>query len=166
MPTAPLRTGDLRASNTIIYDPFDANGNLIANPADRKQVSCNGVLNVICANRIDPIVAKILPLIPLPNQASSSGAITEQNNYFASTPFIFDRWTLDTKVNYTPTEKLNLQFSITERANLQFRVESFNFSNTPHFSNPNGDITSTNFGRVTGALNDQRQFRFGLRLGF
>ena len=108
VPTAPLRTGDLRASNTIIYDPFDANGNLIANPADRKQVSCNGVLNVICANRIDPIVAKILPLIPLPNQASSTGAITEQNNYFASAPFIFDRWTLDTKVNYTPTEKLNL----------------------------------------------------------
>ena len=58
------------------------------------------------------------------------------------------------------------QFSITERVSLQFRVEAFNFSNTPHFTNPNGDITNVNFGRVTGALNDSRQYRFGLRLGF
>ncbi len=107
VPTAALRTGDMRASGTVIYDPFDANGNLIANPLDRKQISCNGVANVICANRIDPIVAKILPLIPLPNQVGAGGAIAQQNNYFTSAPFLFDRWTLDTKVNWTPNEKLN-----------------------------------------------------------
>ena len=108
VPTAPLRTGDLRVSNTTIYDPFDASGNLIANPADRQPISCNGVANVICANRIDPIVAKILPLIPLPNQIGAGGTVAQQNNYFTSAPFLFDRWTLDTKVNWTPNEKLNL----------------------------------------------------------
>jgi len=64
------------------------------------------------------------------------------------------------------------RFTITERVNLQFRAEMFNVTNTPHFSNPNGDVTSSNFMLVTGIRNtgregiDQRFFRFGLRLGW
>ena len=64
------------------------------------------------------------------------------------------------------------RFTITERVNLQFRAEMFNVTNTPHFSNPNGDVTSGNFMLVTGIRNigreglDQRTFRFGLRLGW
>jgi len=63
-------------------------------------------------------------------------------------------------------------FRITERWNLQFRMESFNFSNTPHFGLPGGTVGNANFGRITGVTNlareniDERQFRFGLRLGF
>jgi hypothetical protein len=62
-------------------------------------------------------------------------------------------------------------FKITERFNLQFRVESFNVSNTPHFSNPNGDINSSNFGTIQStqsadAMGRSREFRFGFRLGF
>ncbi|MBL8223220.1 MAG: TonB-dependent receptor, partial [Bryobacterales bacterium] len=40
------------------------------------------------------------------------------------------------------------KFAITERFVAELRVESFNFTNTPKFNNPNGDITSPNFGRV------------------
>jgi len=63
------------------------------------------------------------------------------------------------------TFKLNNQF------NLQFRAEAFNVSNTPHFSNPNGNVNSSNFGKVLStqtayALGRSREFRFGLRLGF
>ncbi|SNS35842.1 Carboxypeptidase regulatory-like domain-containing protein [Granulicella rosea] len=53
----------------------------IYNPVTGVQYSCNGVLNVICPNLIDPTAAKILALeAPLPNRA---GLI---NNYVASAP--------------------------------------------------------------------------------
>lgn len=60
-------------------------------------------------------------------------------------------------------------FKVTERWNVQFRAESINFSNTPHFNNPNGDITSPNFGRVTGvngAPNGPREIQLGLKVTF
>jgi hypothetical protein len=57
-------------------------------------------------------------------------------------------------------------FRVTERVNAEFRVESFNISNTPHFGNPNGSITSSNFGKVTTVANDPRSFRFGLRITY
>lgn len=62
-------------------------------------------------------------------------------------------------------------FTLTERFNLQVRAESFNISNTPHFSNPNASVNSQNFGRILStqsadAMGRSREFRFGLRLGF
>jgi hypothetical protein len=62
-------------------------------------------------------------------------------------------------------------FKITERFSLQFRAESFNISNTPHFSDPNEDINSSNFGTIQStqtldAMGRSREFRFGVRLGF
>jgi hypothetical protein len=62
-------------------------------------------------------------------------------------------------------------FKLTEKLNLQFRAEAFNLSNTPHFSNPNGNVNSSNFGKVLSTFSDwaagrSREFRFGLRLGF
>jgi hypothetical protein len=57
-------------------------------------------------------------------------------------------------------------FRLTERFATEFRAEMFNFMNTPHFSNPNGNANSANFGKVLGVANDPRSFRFGLRLSF
>ncbi len=63
-------------------------------------------------------------------------------------------------------------FHIGEKYTLQFRTDAMNISNTPHFANPSGDISSANFGVVTGVQNrgrggnDQRLVRLGLRLGF
>ncbi len=57
-------------------------------------------------------------------------------------------------------------FNVTERLNLQFRVDAANFFNSPHFNNPNGDFTSGAFLTITSAKDDERQFRFGLRLAF
>ena len=44
-------------------------------------------------------------------------------------------------------------FSFTERVKLEIRGESFDLTNTPAFSNPNGSLTSSSFGQVTGTVN-------------
>ena len=74
------------------------------------------------------------------------------------------------------------QFRLRERINLQFRAEAFNATNTPHFSNPSGNISNLRVNpdgsfregvfEVTGVNApgregvDERVFRFGLRLSF
>jgi hypothetical protein len=76
------------------------------------------------------------------------------------------------------------EFTATERVRVQFRMEAFNFSNTPHFANPGGNVSNLSlnsdgsvrdlggFSVITGVTSlaregvDERQFRFGLRLSF
>lgn len=43
-------------------------------------------------------------------------------------------------------------FKIKERWQFELRCDTFNFSNTPAFANPNTDITSSSFGHITGTL--------------
>ena len=62
-------------------------------------------------------------------------------------------------------------FKIGPSYNLQFRAEAFNATNTPHFNNPNGNVNSSNFGKILStqtayALGRSREFRFGLRFSF
>ncbi len=57
-------------------------------------------------------------------------------------------------------------FKLTERFDLQFRADVANFFNSPHFRNPSGDLSSGNFLTITSAKDDERQFRFGLRMSF
>jgi carboxypeptidase family protein len=58
---ADFRNGDFRkytgANGAVVplYDPFDASGKLIADANQRPRMQCNGVLNVICPDRISPI---------------------------------------------------------------------------------------------------------------
>ncbi|OLE47907.1 MAG: hypothetical protein AUG46_04990 [Acidobacteria bacterium 13_1_20CM_3_58_11] len=67
---------------------------------------------------------------------------------------------------------VNLDFSlfrtvnITERFGLQLRVDAANLFNSPHFNNPNGDLTSGSFMEINSAKFDERQFRLGVRLSF
>ena len=61
------------------------------------------------------------------------------------------------------------RFKVTERFTAEFRAEAINFTNTPKFNNPAGDITSPNFGRVTGvngAPNGPREVQLGLKVSF
>ncbi|HKE20812.1 MAG TPA: TonB-dependent receptor [Bryobacteraceae bacterium] len=43
-------------------------------------------------------------------------------------------------------------FKFSERVNMELRAETFNFTNTPQFSNPQGSLTNSSFGYVTGTL--------------
>ncbi len=46
------------------------------------------------------------------------------------------------------------------------RVESINLFNTPQFADPNPDLSSPSFGKITNTLNDGRSFQFTLQLQF
>jgi len=67
---------------------------------------------------------------------------------------------------------VNLDLSVTRTAaileglNLEFRAEFFNFTNTPHFSNPESDVSSANFMSITSTSPSapERIVRLGLKL--
>lgn len=92
IPSAAMRSGDLSAASTVVYDP--ATGN----PDGTGRQPFTG--NIIPAGRIDPLAKKLLDLLPLPNVGASL-----TNNYYAGAPFSFDRHTLDSKLNYNINEK-------------------------------------------------------------
>src|SRR5579859_2552695 len=100
LPTAQMAIGDFRnlPGNPIIYDPAtgDAHG------ANKQQISCNGVLNVICPSRIDPAAAAMAKLLqPVIGQefATANGL----NNWTGSGTALFNRDSADFKINYVPT---------------------------------------------------------------
>ncbi|MBL0158761.1 MAG: TonB-dependent receptor [Bryobacterales bacterium] len=49
---------------------------------------------------------------------------------------------------------------------LQFRAEWFNFPNHPNWGNPDTNVSSGNFGRLTSTRNNMRQLQLGLKLVF
>src|SRR5262245_36455397 len=75
-------------------------------------------------------------------------------------------------------------FTVKERYRLQFRAEGLNFTNTPHFANPGGNVSNlvrsqdgsirdlAGFAQIQSVANtgrdgiDERQFRFTLRVSF
>ncbi|MGH9351938.1 MAG: hypothetical protein ACRD2G_07245, partial [Terriglobia bacterium] len=90
-------------------------------------------------------------------------------NRFGTSPF----YLLHGPSLYEADLALARDFRLSERFNLQFRAQAINFTNTPHFSNPNGDLNSSSFGRVNGLANtgrdggvDARQFEFSAHLSF
>ncbi|MBM3765162.1 MAG: TonB-dependent receptor [Acidobacteria bacterium] len=57
------------------------------------------------------------------------------------------------------------RFDIVERMNLEFRFESFNFTNHPNWGNPDTNLTSLNYGTISGARG-MRTNQFGLKLAW
>lgn len=90
MPTEAFRNGDFREYKTAsgqlikIFDP--ATGRQVGANWVRDQFSCNGVLNVICPNRINPIAQKLLAFYPKPNTTPLTG--DPWRNNFADIPNI------------------------------------------------------------------------------
>lgn len=93
VPTEALRRGDFSASVNPIYDPMTGTPDGFGRtPFPNNQIP---------ADRFHPISMKMVPLLPLPNLPG------EQSNYFIQAPFVFNRWTIDSKVNFNATPKLN-----------------------------------------------------------
>jgi hypothetical protein len=59
-------------------------------------------------------------------------------------------------------------FNVTERFHLEYRAEFYNLTNTPHFANPNGSVSSASFGLITSTLSGYgaRQIQMALRIRF
>src|SRR5262245_3962484 len=92
VPTMALRSGNFsnaRAAAGVLLPIFDPASS--SDPKTRTQFEGNMIPDA----RIDPIAKKILSLVPLPNLPG------ENNNYYVTAPFLFDRWTVDSKVNWT-----------------------------------------------------------------
>ena len=67
---------------------------------------------------------------------------------------------------------VNLDFSVfkmfrfTDRVSVQLRVEAFNLTNTPHFANPNADLSRGDFGTITRTTGNARIMQFAVRAMF
>ncbi len=122
VPTMAERGGDLRVSPTLIYDPRTGN----PNGTGRQVISCNGVQNVICPDRIDPIAAKILSLVPAPNQPGLT------NNLFMLIPFTRTTDQFDVKVDHNQTANDHFLVRFSFERPVTFDASSFGQAGGPH----------------------------------
>ena len=81
----------------------------IFDPTTGQQFQCNGVLNVICPNRISKDSALLIPFIPDPDRTGSGiGGLTDNKNYAPnSIPNIQHVWGFVVDQTLTPTQSLH-----------------------------------------------------------
>lgn len=109
VPTVAMRNGDLRGLDLaqpnpdVVYDPTTGK----ADGTGRTPIACNGVPNTVCASRISPVAAKMLSMLPLPNNPNASPNVPN-NNYLGAADVAFNRLTSDSKIDWNATEKLTM----------------------------------------------------------
>jgi Carboxypeptidase regulatory-like domain/TonB dependent receptor len=91
VPTAALRAGDFSGTGTTIYNPFTGNRDGTGRTPFANQA----------AIPIDPVAAKILALVPLPNVPGAGNTA----NYFKSATQSLNRNNFDGKVDWNQTAK-------------------------------------------------------------
>lgn len=94
VPTAAVKRGDFSATGATIYDPRTGNPD-----GTGRTPFAN---NVIPADRISEVAKKIAQYWPEPNLPG------DFNNYFVQPQFVFNRWTVDSKVNWNATDRLQV----------------------------------------------------------
>ncbi len=95
VPTPSMLNGNMQNSNIPIYDP--RSGNTLTGTGRTPFPN-----NVIPTNRFDPVIQKMIPLIPAPNLPG------DINNYFVNQATTYNLHKIDTKVDYTATSKLRI----------------------------------------------------------
>ena len=160
-PIAPFRIGDFSsvAATNPIYDPTTGN----ADGTGRTQFSCNGVLNVICPERISPATTNLLALLPAPTNPNPNVA---DNNFTVSRPGIFDQNQVNGRVDFFATDKTIIfgKFSYFHAHFLTNNVFGVFGGGPPLGGIPNsGDSTDNVY---SGMVNYQRTFSPTLQQDF
>lgn len=93
-----LRQGNFVGTGTTIYDPSTGN----ANGTGRTPFANN----VVPTSRVAFASAKMISLMPEPNQPSA--AITPNNDYFGSGSYSSTHDNIDTKITYNPTQNSSI----------------------------------------------------------
>ena len=105
VPTPAEKTGDFSSfvnSNGVLIPIYD--------PQTGQQFQCNGKLNVICANRIDPLSASLLQYIPNPNTTGTNyGLQDNMNPVIQSVPNQNQAWGIT--LNHQISETQNVAFT-------------------------------------------------------
>ncbi len=100
VPTVEVRNGDFSSTGANVYDPRTGK----ADGTGRSTFPGN----VIPSNRISEVAKKITAYLPLPNLPQADGTMPDFNNYFHQPRFKFNRWTIDSKVNWNATDRLQI----------------------------------------------------------
>jgi Carboxypeptidase regulatory-like domain len=142
IPSMPFRTGDLSSDPThLVYDPDTTT------PGDQLgggRTPFPG--NIIPANRINPVSAKILALLPPPNQPLNAA---QSNDYYALLPFQKTTDHIDVKIDN--------QVSSKDRVSARFSYEKPVSFQAPEF----GDAGGPAQGAFEG-VGSQRTYSSGL----
>src|SRR5690348_1191310 len=140
LPPAALLTGDFsqykdKNGNVIpIYDPTTST------PETRTQFQCNGVLNVICPNRIDQTSAQILSLFYHP-----AALPVATQNYVYPTNSKFDREGFTLRADYDQSAKSQWAFRYSSGN------EPSTSSNFPAAGGTTGSSAKTNYQQYMGS---------------
>lgn len=93
VPTPRMKQGDMSESPRLVYDPLSGDS------AGRNRTPFANQL--VPQSRWDPIAVKLLPLLPNPTDVG-----TFPNNYYSQGNFLFDRQTVDSKVNWNINDRM------------------------------------------------------------
>jgi hypothetical protein len=163
--------------------PFGKNGSGVGN-AIIKNWSVNGVFSAFTGTPFSvgssgaslnaPGNAQYADIVGTPNKTGEVGADTPYYDTSAWAPVTEVRPGTSSRNSVRGPGWWNIDmglvrnFPIGPRFTLQARIEAFNLTNTPHFTNPNSSVNSGGFMTITGTSGNspERQIRIGVRMQF
>ena len=200
VPTPEMYTGDFRrwvdpsGNVSKIYDPATTRANPAYNPAVtvseanprfiRDQISCNGVLNTICSNRINPLALKYLQYVGqtvYPNSAGAAGTYGYVNQNYksltGSSQAPWTKWSVKLDHNFSEKHKLSglFNYALSEvlpgpdgPAGLPLSVSNFRFTNQDSYTyraNYTWTISPTVVNYLYGGINWWKQLNYTPNIG-
>jgi hypothetical protein len=126
VPTAKEKTGDF----TDFLDTTTGKAIPIYDPTTGAQFVCNGVLNVICPNRISALSATLIPFLPNPDRGGGNGLDSNKSPVSFVIPNIQHNWGFT--IDQTISQSQSIHFSMWHNS-----FHNVGFDNAPFVLAPN-----------------------------